>query len=433
METIIHLLLLNYPEALLMLAVGSAVFNKRISFRNKSVLLFIVIYGTSIFIFEKLYFDMKVLFNFTSMVLLVWLLLKESFWRSLFISIATFIFSAMGEFFVLFVFQFFSISLDDILQKPVFLYAGMCSYFLVMSMFLFLMRKYNFDITRLFPRQRLHRYLFFMVVVGSVIALLIWMSVYRLYLQEEQALLLYGFSTDLIWWIILGLFVLLMILFWRYTALSIAHTVSMTEGQYLHPVKNLVASYDLITRQHIDKLRLMDKCFAEGKHGEVAEIVSQIVREGAASTLSKVEGVGNPAIKALLVSKEAVCVARNIPMSLAINSKSQLPKMKTVDLVKILGNLLDNAITAVLSAEENPYIRVEWNEDFRGERLAIENSGSTIPKHHLDKIFQQGFTTKNGEGGTGLAIVKKVVDQYKGKIAVQSENGVTRFVLFFPK
>jgi signal transduction histidine kinase len=67
-----------------------------------------------------------------------------------------------------------------------------------------------------------------------------------------------------------------------------------------------------------------------------------------------------------------------------------------------------------------------------GEKFSIvvEDNGTGIPQHVIDRIFDPFFTTKEvGKGsGLGLHIVAKEIEKHGGKISVHSMEGKgTRF------
>jgi PAS domain S-box-containing protein len=67
-------------------------------------------------------------------------------------------------------------------------------------------------------------------------------------------------------------------------------------------------------------------------------------------------------------------------------------------------------------------------------RIRVSDDGSGIPEENLDKIFDPFFTTKEvGKGsGLGLAMVYGIVQNARGYVQVQSEEGKgTEFNLFF--
>lgn len=67
--------------------------------------------------------------------------------------------------------------------------------------------------------------------------------------------------------------------------------------------------------------------------------------------------------------------------------------------------------------------------------IEITDNGTGIPKENLNKIFDFGFTTKKiGQGtGLGLALAKKIIDEHKGKIEVESVlDEKTTFTIYLP-
>jgi len=75
-------------------------------------------------------------------------------------------------------------------------------------------------------------------------------------------------------------------------------------------------------------------------------------------------------------------------------------------------------------------------EDRRGEvRLVVRDTGRGIPARELKRIFEPFYSTKGfGKGtGLGLSIVKRIVEEHRGSIAVESKEGEwTQFTLTLP-
>ena len=67
-------------------------------------------------------------------------------------------------------------------------------------------------------------------------------------------------------------------------------------------------------------------------------------------------------------------------------------------------------------------------------QINISDNGSGVSKENQDKIFEPKFTTKSSGMGLGLAMVKNIVETYKGNITfVTQENTGTTFSVLFPK
>jgi signal transduction histidine kinase len=57
--------------------------------------------------------------------------------------------------------------------------------------------------------------------------------------------------------------------------------------------------------------------------------------------------------------------------------------------------------------------------------IDVNDSGSGIPEHLRQKVFEAGFTSKPNKGtGLGLFVVKQICDQYGGKIDMETTPGI---------
>jgi len=99
-----------------------------------------------------------------------------------------------------------------------------------------------------------------------------------------------------------------------------------------------------------------------------------------------------------------------------------------------LGNLIDNAFTAVLS-KDTPYVLLHITDVGTNLIIEIDDNGEGIPETIIDRIFEDGVTTKDpSQHGKGLYIVKQSVHAVKGEIIIdESDLGGARFIVFLPK
>lgn len=106
---------------------------------------------------------------------------------------------------------------------------------------------------------------------------------------------------------------------------------------------------------------------------------------------------------------------------------------KTANLVKIIGNILNNSFYEVQKKEEGDRsVSITGKAAEKKLRFCIQNNGDMIPPHLTEKIFEFGFTTKKEGSGIGLASAKKAIEQYKGKITVNSNQEWTTFTIDLP-
>lgn len=117
------------------------------------------------------------------------------------------------------------------------------------------------------------------------------------------------------------------------------------------------------------------------------------------------------------------------------------------EMIQVFENILKNACDAFPGGMGKIFIKttLESSEENTGKNIKIEisDNGEGIDEDIQDKIYDKGFTTRQGPGrGFGLTIVKDLVSKYIGKIKVESpyedikfkENlGGTKVILKLPK
>ncbi len=95
-------------------------------------------------------------------------------------------------------------------------------------------------------------------------------------------------------------------------------------------------------------------------------------------------------------------------------------------------NLIKNAIEAII---EKGTITLEMRKssDEKSIYIAIIDSGSGIPPHVLERIFEPFYTTKTKGTGLGMMIINKVIQDHRGTIKINSKQNVgTEILLSFP-
>jgi PAS domain S-box-containing protein len=90
---------------------------------------------------------------------------------------------------------------------------------------------------------------------------------------------------------------------------------------------------------------------------------------------------------------------------------------------RVLINLLDNAAQAMTEAGREHRITVSTARVGDRFELAIEDTGAGIPNDILPKVFEPLFSTKSFGTGLGLPMVKQIIEQHGGTIAISSDAG----------
>lgn len=106
-----------------------------------------------------------------------------------------------------------------------------------------------------------------------------------------------------------------------------------------------------------------------------------------------------------------------------------------------LERLMDNLVSnAVKYTGEGGRVTVRLSGNEGSVELVVEDTGIGIPRAVQDRLFEEFFRAENArrftEQGTGLglSIVKRIVEDHRAKIAVESEEGQgTRITVVFPR
>ena len=121
-------------------------------------------------------------------------------------------------------------------------------------------------------------------------------------------------------------------------------------------------------------------------------------------------------------------------VDILIDEKADLThvNISELDLQRIISNIVRNSIEA-LKGKGLLLIRSYYSYNYI--IIHIQNNGPEISKDILEKIFEEGFSTKenkNGDNGFGLYIVKELLTACNGHITVNSNKDLTTFTLKIP-
>jgi signal transduction histidine kinase len=92
-------------------------------------------------------------------------------------------------------------------------------------------------------------------------------------------------------------------------------------------------------------------------------------------------------------------------------------------LIRIITNLVKNAIQAIPEDQEDKSIVVTVKRDGDHVLIIVTDNGNGIESQHIEHIFEPKFTTKNSGMGLGLGIIKNIIENYKGTITFETELG----------
>ncbi len=110
-----------------------------------------------------------------------------------------------------------------------------------------------------------------------------------------------------------------------------------------------------------------------------------------------------------------------------------ISKIDRTQLIRIITNLVKNAIQSIPEQQENKAISVKVKKVSDNVLIIVKDNGIGIQPKDINRIFEPKFTTKSSGMGLGLGIIKNIIENYKGTITFDTEFGKgTTFTVSLP-
>lgn len=202
-------------------------------------------------------------------------------------------------------------------------------------------------------------------------------------------------------------------------------------------VREMAETLRAQAHEFVNRMHTVSGLIQLGRQEEALQYISTVTR-GHEKILDFVtQRIHEPALAGLLLGKISAANERGITLTLDPDSymPARDPVWSGIDLVTVVGNLIENALDAVAGLGEER--RSVWVSVFCGESallIEVEDTGTGISAADRPRVFERGFTTKEGGKGIGLPLVLAEVRKAGGKIDIESRPGTgTRFVVHLPK
>ncbi len=208
--------------------------------------------------------------------------------------------------------------------------------------------------------------------------------------------------------------------------------------QVAHEIKNPLTPMRLSVQSFQRKFNPEDKNI----HQKVNEYSNTLIQQidtmssiaSAFSNFAKMPAQQSEALNVVQIVKLALDIFNEHYISFEAKEDEIIAELDRTQLIRVVTNLVKNGIQAIPKDMENPKIKVSVYSENNDVIITVLDNGSGISQENKAKIFEPKFTTKTSGMGLGLAMVKNIVETYKGSITFTSENGQgTIFTVKFPK
>ncbi|MEX0288938.1 MAG: ATP-binding protein [Flavobacteriaceae bacterium] len=151
------------------------------------------------------------------------------------------------------------------------------------------------------------------------------------------------------------------------------------------------------------------------------------------SSFAEMPAQQNETLNVVKIVKLALDIFNENYIHFITDEKEIIAKLDRTQLIRVVTNLVKNAIQAVPEVA-SPRILVSVTAEEHFVKIAVADNGIGIADEFKDKVFEPKFTTKSSGMGLGLGMVKNIVETYGGNIDFTSQPGKgTVFTVRLPK
>jgi two-component system, NtrC family, sensor histidine kinase HydH len=186
-----------------------------------------------------------------------------------------------------------------------------------------------------------------------------------------------------------------------------------------HNLRNPLASIR-VSAEMLQVGEVSDKEYAEHCADITASVdradrwITELVRVSQAPQLQSERVMPSPVIRACLQEMEPEMNRRGIQWTMPAEDAPGIQAHTTM-LRQILVSILANAIDAM---PQGGRLAVLWHVEPHMLKLQISDTGPGITAEVRNALFRPFFSTKSGGLGIGLALVKRMVEQWGGQITL---------------
>lgn len=137
---------------------------------------------------------------------------------------------------------------------------------------------------------------------------------------------------------------------------------------------------------------------------------------------NKLLNVGNSLVISFLYGRFVEIEKLGIDVTYVVSIENLNIGIPVYKIVEILGNLINNAVEALLSSEEHKALHVEIIEIEGKFLLEVRNKSKFIYLSEIEQFFKKGFSKKGDGRGIGLYNVKAICNEYLLNILCENKN-----------
>ena len=273
---------------------------------------------------------------------------------------------------------------------------------------------------------RSHYYLYFSVIILAVCLLLSYATLYICRREPESQIMPLLFSTLIILVLLcISLYDKFLVLIEENANYKMQAEINRLQKDYALQIDENLKILRSVRHDIKNHLIIIDGYAAQKKFEKIHEYISRI---GARFKDTAPIQTSSTAVSAILNEKSALAQQKNISCEITCN----FPSLKIDDftMITILGNLLDNAITAASKCSDG-WIKADLQQEDSILVITVDNSHAERIREK-DGVFTSTKTDNADIHGIGIKNVRKAVNDLRGQIEITYTENTFHVCIMLP-
>ncbi|AOZ99179.1 two-component sensor histidine kinase [Flavobacterium commune] len=203
---------------------------------------------------------------------------------------------------------------------------------------------------------------------------------------------------------------------WREMAKQVAHEIKNP----LTPMRLTVQSFQRKFNPEDPNILQKMKDYSETL---IQQIDTMSAVASAFSNFASMPAQQNETLNVVEVVELALDIFNEEHIIFESDSPEIISKIDRTQLIRIITNLVKNAIQSIPEEQETKTVKVTVKKESNNVLILVEDNGIGIKAEDMNRIFEPKFTTKSSGMGLGLGIIKNIIENYKGTIVFDTEFG----------
>lgn len=213
---------------------------------------------------------------------------------------------------------------------------------------------------------------------------------------------------------------------WREMAKQVAHEIKNPLTPMRLTVQSFQRKFDATDIEISKKLDDYTKTLLQ-------QIDTMTSVASAFSNFASMPAQQNETLNVVKIVKLALDIFNEPYIYFSATDEEVILKLDRTQLIRVITNLVKNAIQAMPDEQQNPFVKVHVAKQQNQVIVLVTDNGKGISEENKERIFEPKFTTKSSGMGLGLAIIKNIIENYNGTISFTSiPNTETTFKVEFP-